>query len=275
MAREPKLGAVVGKKGVGKSFTTAKMLEQYVRGDIAKGIAGRRVLIFDVNDEYSGVQAISVQNVKAFSAHPIVEIRRIRPLHENGQQMTLNQLADVLMVILQEYRGGLLLIEDINKYISDSLPNDLIGAICTNRHIDLDIIMHFQSIGRLTPKIWQNLNWIRFHKNGDSVEKHEKKLDDKYEICKIAEHMVNQQYFKGNNRYYLYVDLDDEKIYGNYTKAMVTDAIEQFIAENHSKIIAPLIRRNEVFGKDKNFTKESAINQVINNKIAQYTNHAD
>ena len=66
----------------------------------------------------------------------------------------------------------MLLIEDINKYISDHLPNDLVGAICTNRHTNTDIIMHFQSIGRITSKIWQNLNWLRFHKNNDSVERH-------------------------------------------------------------------------------------------------------
>ena len=73
----------------------------------------------------------------------------------------------------------MLLIEDINKYVSDFLPNDLVGAICSNRHTDLDIIMHFQSIGRITTKIWQNANWLRFHKNSDSVERHKNKFPDK------------------------------------------------------------------------------------------------
>jgi len=30
--REPKLGAVVGKKGVGKSYTTLKLMGDYVKG---------------------------------------------------------------------------------------------------------------------------------------------------------------------------------------------------------------------------------------------------
>ena len=67
-------------------------------------------------------------------------------------------MLEKLFKILNDYRGGLLLIEDINRYISDYLPNDLVGAICTNRHTDTDIILHFQSVGRVSPKIWQNLN---------------------------------------------------------------------------------------------------------------------
>lgn len=272
MAREPKLGVACGKKGVGKSYTTGKMIDDYVRGNPAQGIAGRKVLVFDVNDEYMGLPALAPEHVMAFSAHPFIEARRIRPLKKDGSQMGLNELADVLFKILQNYRGGMLLVEDINKYISDSLPNDVIGAICTNRHIDLDIIMHFQSIGRITPKIWQNLNWIRFHKNSDSVEKHASKLDDKYEICKITEYMVNEQYIKGNERYYLYIDLDEEKIYGNYTEKMVKDAVLELIAENPSRTIKPIIAKKTNFGeaRSKQHT-QAAIDEYTTLKIKQYT----
>ena len=63
-----------------------------------------------------------------------------------------------LFLILEKFKGGLLLIEDISKYISDSLPQDIVGNICTNRHNDLDIIIQLQSVGRITPKLLQNLN---------------------------------------------------------------------------------------------------------------------
>ena len=36
--REPLLGVAVGRKGVGKSFTTNKLIEQYVVGNLASGI---------------------------------------------------------------------------------------------------------------------------------------------------------------------------------------------------------------------------------------------
>ena len=175
--REPKLGVAVGKKGVGKTFITTKMINSYVRGNPSKGAKPRRALVLDVNDEFVEYKALRLKDVKRFSAHPTIEARRIRPFNDDGVRMTLKEIQDALFTILTDYRGGLLLIEDINRYISDHLPNDLVGAICTNRHTDTDIIMHFQSIGRVTSKIWQNINWLRFHKNTDSVDRHIKKFE--------------------------------------------------------------------------------------------------
>jgi hypothetical protein len=144
--REPKLGVAVGRKGCGKTYTTTKMIKQYVLGNPAKGIPARRALILDVNDEFEEFKALKQSDIIRFSMHPKIEARRIRPFHDNGIKMTLREIQELLFKILNDYRGGLLLIEDINRYISDYLPNDLVGAICTNRHQDLDIILHFQSI---------------------------------------------------------------------------------------------------------------------------------
>jgi hypothetical protein len=68
------------------------------------------------------------------------------------------------------------LIEDVNKYISDFMPNDLTGAICTNRHIGVDIILHYQTIGRIKSKVLQNVNIIRLHNFKDTVKKHKNKF---------------------------------------------------------------------------------------------------
>ena len=119
----------------------------------------------DVNDEYENIPALRPYDVGLFSHHPKIEARRIRPYNDDGSKMTLDGVADCLWQILKEYRGGLLLIEDVNKYVGDYLPNDLVGALCTNRHSNNDIILHFQSIGRVGTKIWQNINFLRFHKN--------------------------------------------------------------------------------------------------------------
>jgi hypothetical protein len=150
MGREPKLLVAIGRKGSGKSYTTRKMIDQYVLGNPARGVPGRRALILDVNDEYYDIKALRIQDVTLFSVHPMVEIRRIRPFLDDGRKMTLDDVAQTLFIILETYRNGLLLIEDVNKYISDTMPNDLVGAICTNRHIGVDIILHYQSIGRIT-----------------------------------------------------------------------------------------------------------------------------
>ena len=52
--REAQLGVAVGKKGIGKTYTTMQMIESYVKG--GKGTKPRRAIILDVNDEFQEVK---------------------------------------------------------------------------------------------------------------------------------------------------------------------------------------------------------------------------
>jgi hypothetical protein len=140
------------------------------------------------------------------------------------------------------------------------MPNDLVGAICTNRHIGVDIIMHYQSIGRITSKVWQNLNIIRMHKITDSVKKHKHKFEDKYEYISIAEIMINQEYEKGNKHFFLYVDVDDEKLYGSFNDAQFENAVNIFVQNNYSNYITPMLNARNEQGK-KVHTAQSAITE--------------
>ena len=262
MGREPALVVAVGRKGCGKSFATKKMMQDYAYVN-----PKRRVLIIDVNDEYSDIKAIRIQDVAIFSVHPMVEIRRIRPFMDDGKKMTLDDIASTLFIVLETYRNGLLLVEDINKYISDTMPNDLVGAICTNRHIGVDIIMHYQSIGRITSKVWQNLNIIRMHKITDSVKRHKHKYEDKYEYLSIAELIINKQYESGNKHFFLYVDIDDEKVYGAFTQAQYEEAMNAFIQMNYSQIISPMLNARNEQGK-KIHTPQTAIQEYRKRLLA-------
>ena len=127
--REPLLGVAVGKKGVGKTFTTNKLIRQYAMGNYASGVLPRKVLILDANDEFTDYKAIALKDLMLFSVHPLVEVRRIRPIHPDGKKMTLDDLAATLNHIIEVFSGGLLLIEDINRFTSDHMPQDLMGAI--------------------------------------------------------------------------------------------------------------------------------------------------
>ena len=262
MGREPALVVAVGRKGCGKSFATKKMMQDYAYVN-----PKRRVLIIDVNDEYSDIKAIRIQDVAIFSVHPMVEIRRIRPFMDDGKKMTLDDIASTLFIVLETYRNGLLLVEDINKYISDTMANDLVGAICTNRHIGVDIIMHYQSIGRITSKVWQNLNIIRMHKITDSVKRHKHKYEDKYEYLSIAELIINKQYESGNKHFFLYVNVDDEKVYGAFTDAQYEEAVNAFIQTNYSQIISPMLNARNEQGK-KIHTPQTAIQEYRKRLLA-------
>jgi hypothetical protein len=256
--REPKLLVAVGKKAVGKSFTTEKLMNNYVSGNPSKGTPPRRVLIIDVNDEYQTIKAIRIEDVPLFSIHPIVEVRRIRPFLDNGTKMSLDDVAQTLFVILQTFKNGLLLVEDINKYISDTMPNDLVGAICTNRHIGVDIILHYQSIGRITSKVWQNVNIIRLHKFTDTVKRHKHKFEDKIEYLSIAEIIINNRYEKGDKYFFLYADIDEEKIYGSFTNEEFEFAVNQYIQNNYTNLISPLLKARDEKGR-KVHTPQSAM----------------
>lgn len=266
--RQPKLFVAVGRKASGKSFTTEKMIQQYAIGNPAKGVPPRRVLIVDVNDEYSHIKAIRVSDVALFSIHPIIEIRRVRPFHDNGSKMTLDDIADALFQILQVFTGGLLLIEDVNKYISDTMPNDLIGAICTNRHSGVDIVMHYQSIGRITSKVWQNVNIIRLHKFTDTVKRHKHKFEDKFEYLSIAEGIVNKKNDDGVKYFFLYVDIEDENIYGDFTEQDFEYSVNQFIQNNYTQLINPLLNARDIKGK-KVHNHQTAMEEV-RKKLMKY-----
>ena len=268
--REPKLGMAVGKKGIGKTYQTKIVLNSYVYGNPDKGVKPRKVLILDVNDEFTQYRAISMKDLVKFSVMPHAEIRRVRPFNEEtGIRLTLKEVSDCLWEILHYFRGGMLLIEDINKYVSDFLPNDLVGAICSNRHTDLDIIMHFQSIGRITTKIWQNANWLRFHKNSDSVERHKNKFPDKYELFSIAENIVNGQYFNGNPRYFIYIDLDEEKIRGKLTSAIINSAVDEYLSKNFNRVVKPAINKKNLTDGTK-IDRNQAIQSVRERIKKQY-----
>jgi hypothetical protein len=263
--REPQLGIAVGKRGIGKTFTTLSLLEQYIQG-YGNSSKPRRVLIMDVNDEFESVKALRLSDVKAFSMHPKVEIRRIRPYLSSGKEMVRADVCEALFYILENFKGGLLLIEDINKYLTHHFPKDVVGAICTNRHRDLDIIMHYQAIGKVPTTVWENANWIRFHKNNQSVDRHEKKFEDKYKLLKIAECLVDFQYENGNKRFHVYCDIDNMKLKGNITKEMAEKSVEDYMTQNYAQEVGKESKRIGLDGK-KVYPDIAQASIAIRNKL--------
>lgn len=270
MGREPQLGCVIGRKGVGKTQTTIKYLRQYVRGD--ENTPPRKVVIFDNNNEFSDklkypdVREISLGDIELFSMHPKIEIRRVAPFIPNSnEEMTPDQKRRAVLYILSHFRNGLVLLEDINAYIDDHVPGDAVGKILAQRHKGIDLILHYQSIGRVQKKIWPHINWLRFHKTNDSVVTNSNKFDDKYECFQIAENIINHQHDIGNIYFYLFINNDYEKIYADVSKEYRDKAIMDFINENHNSKIAPLLNaRNDRGGKIYTYGQ---VRRMVKNRI--------
>lgn len=272
MAREALLGVAIGRKGVGKTYATIQLMEKYIMGKPL--VPPRKVLIFDVNNEFTNIKAISSKDIKRFSAHPKIEIRRVTIWKNDGKlvsKMSLDEMASTLLGILNDYSGGLLLIEDMTKYISDGMPNDLIGAICTQRHVECDIIIHFQTVGKIChPKIWGNLNWLRYHKTDDTVDRHESKFGGEVTHLKILECMVNDKYFSGNNRFYAYLDKDLGKIKGAFSEQDFRKAIDNYLSSDSGVIKKELSRIDLNTGKKLYNDPKSVIDKIRKSYFEQY-----
>jgi hypothetical protein len=121
--------------------------------------------------------------------------------------------------------------------------------------------MHYQSIGRITSKVWQNVNIIRLHKFTDTVKRHKHKYEDKYEYLSIAEIIINKKNEDGNRHFFLFADIDEEKIYGAFTNADFDYAVQKYISDNYTQLISPLLKARDERGKKVHST-QSAMNEI-------------
>lgn len=249
--RECQFGAAAGKKGIGKSTQTLKIAAQYVRGNPSIGVKGRRVIIFDVNMEYPEIKRLAMKEVLRFSVNRFVEVRRIIPFFDDGRKMTTDDMGNALSEIMANFYGGLLIIEDISRYVGDNFKKDIIGDLATQRHRNCDVITHFQFIGKIgNPKMLGNLSFIRLHKTQDNVEMHRDKFKGGYYILlRLAEKIVEMKYKDGDIRFFVYVRLDDGKISGRFTKYDFMEILTDFIQENENLTIKPFLKRKTRDGK--------------------------
>lgn len=283
--REAQLGIAIGQKGVGKSYKTLEMMQPVLRGNSRTGAKPRKVLILDVNNEFGNIKvdtnpnfvhakALRLEDVPKWTYNGIIEVRRVTILKEGGGQMTLRETADALSFILQHFQNGLLLIEDISKFVSDSLPNDLIGAICTQRHKSCDIILHFQSVGKMAhPKLWANCNWLRIHKTEDTVRKHENKFGTDVTHLYLAEKLVNIKYREGDVRFCLFVDKDMKKVKGAFSEKDFLRAIEEYLQEpaNYNKVVKTEIEKKDIYtGKPIHKDRQTAVKHLIKTYFDDY-----
>ena len=72
--REPILMVATGQKKVGKTYTTTQLIEQYIRSNPTTGKKARKVLIYDVNMEYTQFKAIALKDVKRYTLQQRVEV---------------------------------------------------------------------------------------------------------------------------------------------------------------------------------------------------------
>lgn len=244
--REPQLIIATGTKGVGKTYKTCELVQQYLTPNILTGKKPRKVLIFDVNGEYTNdeiikngfrfrIKTIALKDLEEWSKQKRVEVRRILPVDANGNELGTEQYPEVLEVILHYFKGGMLILEDINKYLTETRNGKIIGALTTNRHRDLDIYIHLQSLAPLTTRMWQNANVIRFHYQLDDIDRYKARIPN-YELFKVAQLLVNEKYMTGDIRFFCYVLNQGNKLIGNFSKEDFILACRHYLELHGSKL---------------------------------------
>ncbi|MFA6501297.1 MAG: hypothetical protein WCT85_00760 [Parachlamydiales bacterium] len=272
--REAGLFVGSGMRGVGKSYQTDLECQSYVMNDPKIARKGRRVLIFDVQmeavwrkyptlffdieneDEYNrGSEIRKFCN----SNPPIIETRRIVPLKKNRQPMTPTEYVSTIRTIANSFSNGLFIAEDLNKYISHKNQDEILDLMISLRHKGIDMYLHLQTLSKLTTNMWENVNWIRFHKQGDTIDRYKSRIPS-YAVVKIAEIIVNKKYLE-NPRFFLFVSPMYEKIKG-ITRSDFITACYEYLSIN-SKEINDMMKKVDLSGKKKYSNRALAIDQWI------------
>jgi hypothetical protein len=228
--REAQLMIATGQMGVGKSYVTNQLLSAYEK-------SGRKIVIFDPNNEdiyyrYKMLHfdileverakieerkkhiRIITQSEKNIQGLPNSCVVRIPPFTIYGDKMNTAQMKLTMIALLENFRGGLVFLEDVNKYISNFEREEIKGAFKAIRHQSQDIIMHMQSLSPLRPIHFEAASVIRMHYDGFDVAKIKDRLGNNYALLKIAQLICENEYLNGNQRFFCYVHLKKRHIKG-------------------------------------------------------------
>lgn len=277
--REAILMIVTGQQGVGKSNETLRSLFlNYIRGQHA-----RRVLIYDPNNEYGNykiynndgsvltelkVDRISPDDIVKFNSQKMIEMRRVVPFDKYNNPLSEDEQDKLLVQVSDQFRGGCLFIDDLNKVFGDSLPKRFSGLLTNTRHRNCDIILQVQSVGRLLPKIRQNAKVVRFHRQLDSVDESREKLNDRYELYKLAELVVQSQFEKGFQRFFVYLNLELNKLRG-VSREMFDVATLEYLSLN-ANIISREANKVDILTGKKNSSWPQAVEKQKERILRQY-----
>ena len=245
--RDNLFGIAVGRKGTGK---TNEDLKQALYLAYGNGVHKEKSLFFDSVGELGAykvdskqvhcIKTIEKKDIIAYSNFKGYEVRRIVPKHPNGMPMSMEETDELLCYLLEYFRNGLFSISDLSQLYGANLPLKFSGKLTTNRHRSSDLSISIQNIGRLSPIIIENLNYIRLYRTNASVNKYKSRLAEDYEILRIGELIVNKRYDAGEHHFWIYVNKDEMKLEGAFSNKELTEAIQIYLSQTKSEL-APLL----------------------------------
>jgi len=267
--REAGMMAVTGIQGVGKTYLNQHTIADYCRDKIAIKVRGRKCLIFDTNGEYTKSQfeknginnfeakTLALRDVSSWSKSPVVECRRI-----DAKSLSIQQKRDAIEYIMQFFKNGMLVLEDVNTYILNITHMEkIVSGLVNLRHRAVDILISYQSLRPVEPRIWQNSRWVRMHYQADNVMDIKGKVTNPT-LFKIAQNIVNNKYFGGNKRFYVYIHVFANQIEGDFTMEDFRHACHQYLNANKKYL--------KEYKEMNNCSIDDAIAGMTDQYVAQY-----
>jgi hypothetical protein len=269
---------VFGRRYIGKSHVAKQIIEQYTKPNPRVGRDGRPVLTIDVQNEYNDYIAINydvdqpdkfkrcseIKKIKSPNIYRILCFKKDRSCMDDTEKMR------AILDAAQFFRNGLILLEDMNTYLSSHVPKRFYSMIVSVRHIGTDLIMNYQRKNDPPPKVWDSANLVRMHKTTDSIssEPRNKKNVPHYKLIYIAEKIVDFKYHQGNERYYNIIDIDRGKIVQGIDKVDFISACTEYYWQNQREVKLEMKKRA---GSKKKFKSEQeAIRHLVKNDIRVY-----
>jgi hypothetical protein len=263
--REAGMMCITGVQGVGKTYLNQHIIYDYCRDKLSIKVRGRKCLIFDTNGEYTrsqfeknGLQnfeakVLALKDVGAWSKDTKIECRRIE-----AKSLSIQQKRDAIEYIMRHFRNGMLVLEDVNTYILNVTHMEkIVSGLVSLRHRAVDILISYQSLRPVEPRIWQNSRWIRMHYQADNVNDIKLKVTNPT-LFKIAQNIVNGRYFGGDKRFYVYIHNFSNVIEGDFTMDEFKKACKQYI------------NANKKYLKEYKEMNECSIDEAIDGLSEQY-----
>ena len=237
--REAGLMICAGIQGVGKTYQNMHVIKDYVKDKFYNKVKGRKCLIFDTNGEYTTSQfsrndisgfepkRIALSDISAWCRTENKECRRV-----DAKNLGIKEKKEAIEYMIKNYRNGMLVLEDINTYILNvTFMEQIVGGLVNLRHRGVDVLVSYQSLRPVEPRMWQNARWVRMHYQADNVNDIKGKLPNP-ELYKIAQNIVNKRYFGGDKRFFLYIHNFLNKIEGKFTKLEFEQACRDYLNAN-------------------------------------------
>lgn len=264
--REAGMMVCTGVQGVGKTYLNMHIIKEYVKDKFYNGVRGRKCLIMDTNGEYTKEQfarndidgfnpkRIAMADIEKWSDANIAECRRI-----DAKGLSTKEKKAILEYLLRVYRNGMLVIEDINTYILNvTFMEDIVSGIVNLRHRAVDVLISYQSLRPVEPRMWQNARWVRMHYQSDNVMDIKGKVTN-VTLFKVAQIIVNNRYFGGDKRFFVYIHNFANKIEGRFTKTEFEEACMQYLNSNKREVN----EYKDMHGCDKDVAMKGVVKQYV------------